>query len=563
MFPRRKGMRACVTILLLSSVLWFLRFSMKSNKGPMGKAGISLNYKRHQLKNWLPAPVVQEQAGLPGEMGKPVQVPSEKESLVRETFHLNQFNLVASDSISPFRSLPDVRLEGCHEKSYPRLLPTTSIVIVFHNEAWSTLIRTVWSVIKRSPRELLAEIILVDDASDRAHLGKQLDDYVRKLPVPVRVFRTGKRSGLVRARLIGTKHVKGQVITFLDAHCECTEGWLEPLLTRIARNRKTVAIPLIDIISDQSFEYLIASDMNWGGFDWKLGFRWFTLPQREMDRRKGDRTQPIQTPTMAGGLFSIDKDYFEEIGTYDEGMETWGGENLEMSFRVWQCGGKLEILTCSRVGHVFRRATPYSFPGGASATLDWNSARVAEVWMDRWKNFFYEMNPEARKVQIGDISSRKEIRKRLNCKSFRWYLKNIYPESHMPFDYIFLGEIRNAETQTCLDKMGRISGENIGIHSCHRRGGNQAFAYTKRKQIMSGEHCLDATDDGIVKLVDCIWSDQAWLSDDGLIRHANSGRCLSKPESTDLTLPVLRRCDGSLDQQWIMKSRLKEQAHTK
>lgn len=60
----------------------------------------------------------------------------------------------------------------------------------------------------------------------------------------------------------------------------------------------------------------------------------YRVPQREMQRRGGDRTAPLRTPTMAGGLFSIDKDYFYEIGAYDEGMDIWGGENLEMSFRV-------------------------------------------------------------------------------------------------------------------------------------------------------------------------------------------------------------------------------------
>jgi len=43
---------------------------------------------------------------------------------------------------------------------------------------------------------------------------------------------------------------------------------------------------------------------------------------------------PFRTPTFAGGLFSISKAYFEKIGTYDDKMEIWGGENVEMSFRV-------------------------------------------------------------------------------------------------------------------------------------------------------------------------------------------------------------------------------------
>lgn len=37
---------------------------------------------------------------------------------------------------------------------------------------------------------------------------------------------------------------------------------------------------------------------------------------------------------MAGGLFTIDRQYFYDIGSYDEGMEIWGAENIEMSFRV-------------------------------------------------------------------------------------------------------------------------------------------------------------------------------------------------------------------------------------
>lgn len=525
-------------------------------------------YTEAHLHTWV-APIMRSNpSSWPGENGKGVDLPKDQEKLKEEKFKLNQFNLIASDMIALNRSINDVRLDGCRRKRYPKYLPNTSIIVVFHNEAWSTLLRTVHSIIRTSPKSLLAEIILVDDASERDYLGQKLEDYVATLPVTVKVYRTGKRSGLIRARLIGAEKATGETLTFLDAHCECTKGWLEPLMARIVEDRTRVVCPIIDVISDDNFEYIAASDMTWGGFNWKLNFRWYRVPQRELDRRNSDRTLPVRTPTMAGGLFSMDREYFNKLGKYDEGMDIWGGENLEMSFRIWMCGGTLEIVTCSHVGHVFRKSTPYTFPGGTSNIVNHNNARLADVWMDSYKEFYIAINPAARSIKMGDTSGRKQLRKDLKCRDFKWYLENIYPESQMPLHYYSLGEVRNVDSKDCLDTFGRKSGENIAMSRCHGLGGNQVFAYTKRKQIMSDDNCMDASGPSApIKLVRChgMGGNQAWLYDEETkqIKHKNSGWCLEGPEPKgDPTQPKLRKCNASKrTQKWSMISNFKWQEH--
>lgn len=61
--------------------------------------------------------------------------------------------------------------------------------------------------------------------------------------------------------------------------------------------------------------------------------------------------------------------------------------------QIWQCGGILEIAPCSHVGHVFRDKSPYTFPGGVANIVLKNAARVAEVWLDEWKEFYFAMSP--------------------------------------------------------------------------------------------------------------------------------------------------------------------------
>lgn len=66
------------------------------------------------------------------------------------------------------------------------------------------------------------------------------------------------------------------------------------MVSAVSLFRRTVVCPIIDVISDDTFEYMAGSDMTYGGFNWKLNFRWYPVPQREMDRRKGDRTLPVR-----------------------------------------------------------------------------------------------------------------------------------------------------------------------------------------------------------------------------------------------------------------------------
>eukprot|EP00947_MAST-08B_sp_MAST-8B-sp1_P001758 g1758.t1 len=360
-----------------------------------------------------------------------------------------------------------------------------SVVFVFHNEALCALLRSVHSVLNRTPRRLLHEIVLVDDFSNKTShpwLAERLEQHLEVLPPKVKLVRLPERGGLMTARTRGAEAASGKVVVFLDSHIEATAGWIEPLLDRLARRPKSFVVPQVESIDADSFEYEQSPGFGGGltvlGFHWRLGQT--GVPGRG-DGGGPDGTEPQPSPIMAGGLLAAWRSWFFELGAYDPLMRLYGGEEMEIAFRIWQCGGAVEYVPCSKVGHVFRsnkhwQGQVYKVPG---EEITRNKLRAAEAWMDEYAAIAkVAMSPLPPGMELGTLEPLLEVRRRLKCKPFKWYMENVYPEMWVPplGPGARVGAVQSVGVQNaCLDTLGDGAGSPIGAYPCHGQHGTQGF----------------------------------------------------------------------------------------
>nr|KAG5693802.1 hypothetical protein BaRGS_029432 [Batillaria attramentaria] len=189
---------------------------------------------------------------------------------------------------------------------------------------------------------------------------------------------------------------------------------------------------------------------------------------------------------MAGGLFAADRKYFFEIGAYDPGMDVWGGENLEISFRPGNygtCGAGRVII------HIIRRVILRDAP----------QSRTREVGESRLCGNSLPIGPIAHPLwgqDYGDITERVELRKRLKCHSFKWYLDNVYPEKFVPDENVHAwGMVRNPASNLCLDTLQKDEKIEfqMGMFSCQNgASANQVFSLSMNDELRREEGCLDS-----------------------------------------------------------------------
>ncbi|XP_063420915.1 polypeptide N-acetylgalactosaminyltransferase 13-like [Mytilus trossulus] len=349
----------------------------------------------------------------------------------------------------------DTVYNGC-TKSYDIFkLPPVSVIIPFRDESWSVLLRTVHSILDRTPSYLLREIILVDDGSKKV--------------------------------------------------------WLEPLLQQLKEKPRALVVPVVDGIDKDTFQYK-KTDLDLKkkpfafSFDWRLMQTIMPFKSEYLLSREHFEASPIRLPSIQGNIIVANKTIFQELGGMDTGMHVWGGEQIELAIKYITCGDGIYMIPCSHVAHLYRPV-----PWHAGDTMISNEYRVAEVWLDDYKQFVFEQYGNY-SYTTGDVAERKMIRKRNKCKPFTHYLEVVKELIHfyVPDNLQASGTIKPASQNTssfCLDASSLSS---VTLLACHYQSGNQ----------------------------------------DNTIRHRISKLCLTIVNETKVNL---RQCIGSVNQQWIWK----------
>ena len=159
-----------------------------------------------------------------------------------------------------------------------------------------------------------------------------------------------KKEGPGRARNLGATEAIGDLLVFIDSHCQVDKGWLERFVSFFKRHKRVgiVGPSIYNIKRSKKFR----TDFRYG---WTLdpdNFEFIPL--------KNKPKNICEIPFLQGCCHVVRRSVFYKIGMFDGGMKNWGYEDMEICLRAWLLGYPQILLPEIEVGHITRSSFPYS-----------------------------------------------------------------------------------------------------------------------------------------------------------------------------------------------------------
>merc|ERR1719326_1091737 len=162
---------------------------------------------------------------------------------------------------------------------------------------------------------------------------------------------------------------------------------------------------------------------------------------------------------------------------------------------------------------------------------------------------------------IGDVEPRRQLREKLHCRNFDWYLKNIYPDMHVPkySKKSLKGSLENTHLHACIDSLGStFVGQSFGVYPCHNQHGSQAMLMDDDGYIMHAllkfDACLGGDAAQRLHFLHCGKQGTKWSFNvtSGAVRQEESGKCLAARYQSTRKSPymlLLEECQEKSDEQ--------------
>ncbi|MFI9206084.1 glycosyltransferase family 2 protein [Streptomyces sp. NPDC053048] len=234
--------------------------------------------------------------------------------------------------------------------------PTISVVLPARDEG-DRVGATVASALGAAAEPDRLEVVVVDDCS--APGGRPVvaagADRCR-----THVIRSDRHLGVGAARNLAARHARGRVLFVTDAHARFSDGW-DAEVGRLLAPRRILSVTIRD------------QESAWRGHGCRLvvpymGTRWNTSPPDPAS------TPHVQIVSSAGTV--VERELFERLGGYDEGMVHYGGFEPEFSVRAWRSGAEIVHTDAIEIAHRFKpREECASFLGTARTAIVHNCLR--------------------------------------------------------------------------------------------------------------------------------------------------------------------------------------------